>query len=300
MSTADWTRGNLLLLGSRGMLARDLIPLLQTRLASAPGAELVAVDKEELDITDRRALIEAVRRVSPRVVINTAACTDVDGCEARVEEAMAVNAQAPAHLGEACQAGGSRLVHLSSDFIFDGQADRPYRPEDAAQPLSVYGQSKWEGEQAVRASGCHYLILRTSWLFGLHGRNFVEAILARARAGETLRVVDDQVGRPTFTADLGNAILRLLDVKAEGLVHFANAGQCSWHQFAEAILREAGLNVPVQAISSRELGRPARRPAYSVLDLSRYTELTGQVPPAWPDALHRYFQARRLLHSEQG
>ena len=163
---------------------------------------LVGVDVDELDITDRSAIRSAVADLKPALVVNAAAYTDVDGCESNVEQAMAVNGRAPGFIAEACSATGALLVHYSTDFVFDGSAQRPYQPDDMAKPLSAYGQSKWAGEEAVRQSGCRQLIVRTSWLFGPAGRNFVEAILARAKSGEPLRVVTDQVGRPTLAADL--------------------------------------------------------------------------------------------------
>ncbi|GAG34405.1 unnamed protein product, partial [marine sediment metagenome] len=176
--------------------------------------------------------------------------------------------------------------------IFDGRAERPYKPEDEANPLSVYGRSKWEGEQAIRAASCRHLVVRTSWLFGPLGHNFVEAILTRARAGGSLKVVIDQVGRPTLAADLAEAVVRLLDAGAFGAVHFANSGQCSWFEFAQEIIRQARLDVPLSGITSEKVDRPAPRPAYSVLDTSRYVELTGHTPAPWTDALKRYPAAR--------
>lgn len=274
------------------MLGRDLVSLLRERLDDAAADRAVAWDKDELDVTCSGAVAETLGRIAPGVVINCAAYTNVDGCENNVDEAMTVNAVAPAFLGAACREVSALLVQVSTDFIFDGRSRRPYRPDDAPNPLSVYGRSKWEGEEAVRASGCRSLIVRTSWLYGVHGRNFVEAILQKAMAGELLRVVDDQVGRPAYTVDLSDALVRLLDVGAEGVVHFANDGQCSWHAFARAIVELAGMTTPIAAISSDELMRAAKRPAYSVLDLSNYQMLTNHAPRSWRDALAEYMARR--------
>ncbi|MDO8630094.1 MAG: dTDP-4-dehydrorhamnose reductase, partial [Phycisphaerales bacterium] len=215
MSAPNLAGRPILVLGAKGMLGRDLVARLGERAGGRAADRVVALGKSELDITCDAVVKETVTRIGPGVVINCAAYTHVDGCESKVDLAAAVNAKAPGLLGEACRNAGALLVHISTDFIFDGQSRRPYRVEDKANPLSVYGRSKWDGEEAVRASGCHYLIVRTSWLYGLHGRNFVEAILQKAKAGEALRVVDDQVGRPTYTADLSDALVRLLDIGAE-------------------------------------------------------------------------------------
>jgi dTDP-4-dehydrorhamnose reductase len=228
-------------------------------------------------------------------VINAAAYTDVDGCESDAGLAHAVNAEGPRNLAAACRDVGAKLVHFSTDFVFDGTLVRPYRVDDPTSPLSVYGASKLGGEVAIRESGCAHLIIRTSWLFGPHGSNFVEAILARAAAGQPLSVVTDQIGCPTLASDLADAVLRLLDAGASGTVHFCNAEPCAWHEFAVRILAEAGYDLPVARTTSDALNRPARRPAYSVLDTASYTEATGQLPTAWRDALTRYFTQRRVL-----
>lgn len=275
------------------MLARDLIPQLQERV-QAGGGEVHVWDRRELDIADREAVIAKIASAAPAVVVNCAAYTDVDGCEANTALAMRINGEAPGFLAEACHAVNAALVHYGSDFVFDGGVRRPYRLEDNTNPLSTYGKSKLAGERAIIQARGFFLIIRTSWLFGLHGRNFVEAILAKAQKGERLRVVDDQVGRPTFSADLGEATVRLLDSERRGVMHFANSGQCSWHEFAAEIVRQAGLEVPVETLSSSELGRPAKRPAYSVLDLSSYEAASGVTPRRWQEALADYMTRRKI------
>lgn len=286
----DWMqKGRVLVLGARGMLGQELVRVLGER---KPEGRVFAWDVDELDICDESAVRVALSERAPAVVINAAAYTDVDGCETNQELAHAVNGAGPGNLARACIGIGAVLVHFGTDFVFDGLSGRPYRPMDAANPLSAYGRSKWEGEQAVRAAGCRHLIVRTSWLFGLGGRNFVEAILAKASAGEGLRVVDDQVGRPTLASDLAAGVVRLMDVGAAGTQHFANSGECSWYEFAKEIVQQAGMSVEVTPMKSSELGRPARRPAYSVLDTSGYEELTGDRPAPWTDALSRYLASR--------
>jgi dTDP-4-dehydrorhamnose reductase len=290
---STWAQGTVVVLGAGGMLAHELIPRLQDR-AGAAGGKVLAWDRDDLDITDRESVLDQIERARPSVVINCAAYTDVDGCESNVVKAMSVNAEGPAFISQACRASGALLVDYSTDFIFDGSSTRPYETTDVPNPLSVYGKSKFLGARAVCASKSRYLIVRTSWLYGSHGKNFVEVILAKANKGEGLKVVTDQVGRPTYTADLSDATLRLLDAGAIGITHFANSGQCSWHEFAMEIIRQAGLTAAVGTLSSAELGRPAKRPAYSVLDLSSFEKATGTTPRHWKDALSEYMQRREI------
>lgn len=278
--------------GARGMLGQELVRRLQALQTSCDELRVAALGPAELDITNREAVFDCLRRRRPDLVINAAAYTNVDGCERQVETAMAVNAAGPRHLAEACAEFGGFLAHFSTDFVFDGLSLRPYQPDDAAAPLSVYGQSKWEGEESIRRSGARHLIVRTSWLFGHGGRNFVEAIIERAERGEPLRVVTDQVGRPTFTEDLSDATIALLTAGAQGTLHFANSGHCSWNELAREIVRLMGYPVEVQAMTSDQLDRPARRPAYSVLDTSAYERLTGRSIPDWREALARYLMKR--------
>lgn len=302
MKGAEWARNGVLVVGARGMLGCDLMSTLQRRRDGEQQEHITGWDIEDLDIRRGEQVLETLRRLRPSTVVNVAAYTDVDGCETNTDEAMAVNTEGPGNIARACAEINAVCVHLGTDFIFDGAAGRPYQVDDKANPLSVYGRSKWEGEQRVRASGCDHLVVRTSWLFGLHGRHFVEAILRQAKAGAPLSVVSDQVGCPTLASDLADALVRLLDVKARGTVHFANTGQCSWFEFAREILRQAGLDAEVKPICSRELGRAARRPTYSVLDSAKYTELTGHKPPTWQDALGRYFatcQGETCSHVER-
>jgi dTDP-4-dehydrorhamnose reductase len=291
VSPQPWIDGEALVLGARGMLGSDMVETLSRRAHHGPHRRPTAWDLPELDITARQDVADALTSLRPTVVINAAAFTDVDECETQVEQAMSVNAKAPGYIARACAELGAVCVHIGTDFIFDGTATDPYEPDDTPNPLSVYGRSKWEGEQAIRESGCEHLIVRTSWLFGPHGANFVEAILRQARLGATLRVVSDQVGCPTHAADLADAICRLLDVEARGTVHFANRGQCSRLEFAQAILQNAGLDTGVKPILSRTLAQPARRPPFSALSTQAYTNATGHRPTHWTDALARYMAA---------
>ena len=294
--SGQWTDKPILLTGTAGMLGCELVSALRRRMGDAASGQLFCFDLD-LDICDAASVSAKLVELQPKTVINAAAYTDVDGCETAEEQAMAVNATGAGNLAHACRDLGATLVHFSTDFVFDGTSQTPYRPDDKANPLSVYGKSKWAGERAIRDAGCAHVMIRTSWLFGPHGKNFVEAILARARQGDPLSVVTDQVGCPTLASDLAAAVVRLLDVGATGTVHCCNAESCSWHEFAVEIVRQAGIDVPVAPITSDALDRPAPRPAYSVLDTTGYTTVTGEPMRSWRDALRDYLVPRDAVRA---
>ena len=275
-----------LLLGASGMLGKALLEVLQ-------GLPVVGWSSRDLDITREDQVLNRIRALHPRVIIHAAAWTQVDACEKDPERAYRVNARGTRHVAQAARATGARLVYISTDYVFDGKGNHPY-PEDAPpNPLNVYGRSKWEGEQAVLESTPDGLIVRTSWLFGPGGANFVDTILQLAQIQSHLRVVADQRGAPTYTRDLAEALRRLLETPARGIVHVTNGGDCTWWEFARAILQEAGIQgVAVAPISTLEAGRPAPRPAYSVLDTGRYTCLTGHQLRPWQEALRAYLRER--------
>lgn len=277
-----------LVVGAEGQLGRALVARLGSDLAWAGG-------RCELDVTDAAAVERCLAEARPEVVFNAAAWNAVDLAETRFAEALLVNAAGPAHLARAARACGARLVHVSTDYVFDGTARRPYTEDDAPRPLCLYGVSKLAGEQAVAASGDEHLVVRTSAVLGVgasraKGGSFVERILARARAGQPLRVVADQVFSPTYAPDLADALVALAQRGARGLLHVTNSGTCSWHALAVAALELAGVDVPVTEIRSAELGAPARRPPYSVLSGERLAALG--LPPlrpwraALPELLH--------------
>lgn len=272
-----------LVAGANGQLGRALVALLGPRLSWSGGSA-------ELDVRDGAAVLQRIAGVRPDVVINASAYNKVDAAESEPGEALATNAVGPAHLARACRESGALLVHVSTDYVFDGTADRPYAEDDPARPVSTYGASKLAGEILVAASGCDHLLVRTSGVFGVGGSrskggSFVDRILARARSGQALRVVSDQVFSPTYAPDLAQGIVSLVERRARGLVHVSNSGQCSWHGFATAALERAGLRLPVEEIRAAELALPARRPACSVLSNARYVSLG--LPPLrdWRDAL---------------
>jgi dTDP-4-dehydrorhamnose reductase len=251
---------NILLLGARGQLGVDLVAAL------SPEHDVTAWDVDELDITDLNAVMGAVRKIRPALILNAAAYTDVDGCESNTEIAYRVNALGPRNLAIAALEEGSRILHISTDFVFDGEKRTPYLEFDEPNPVSVYGRSKLAGEQAIREITPRHYILRTAWLYGKHGHNFVKTMLRLAGERDTISVVDDQVGTPTTTADLIEAILAVIGTDAYGTYHATCEGACSWYDFAVAIFRHAGVSVRVEPTNTEALGRPAKRPAYSVLD----------------------------------
>ena len=276
-----------LIVGGNGMLGRDL-----TRFLGRSGIDVVPADVDEIDIRSEDSVERVLEQHGPAVVFNVAAITDVDGCERAEEEAFAVNALGPENLARVCARMDAFLVHVSTDYVFDGRADKPYREEDRISPLGVYGRSKAAGEEAVRAvlPDAH-CIVRTQWLFGLHGRNFVEAVMERGKKTGLLQVVDDQVGSPTYTEDLTRAMVRLVHSGARGTFHVSNSGATSWHGFAEKVMEVAGLtDVRVEPITTERLARPAPRPSYSILDNSKYIRHVGQPLRRWESALEEYMR----------
>jgi dTDP-4-dehydrorhamnose reductase len=269
------------------MLGQDLVKIL------APEHEIIPWDLAQIDITREKETIEKIREVQPQVIINCAAYTNVDQCETNRDQAFLVNAEGTKHVARASYEVKARFVHLSTDYVFDGTASAPYREVDIPNPMSVYGQSKLQGENYIRQIGGDHLIIRTAWLYGPRGKNFVEAILGQAAEGRQIQVVNDQKGSPTFTRDLSQAIKGLLPIPEQGIFHLSNSGSCTWFEFALKILEEGGFKgVAVRAISSDELGRPAKRPAYSILDNSRYERISGKKMRSWQGALKEYFPSR--------
>jgi dTDP-4-dehydrorhamnose reductase len=277
-----------LVTGAGGMVGTDLCNELRVR-----GEEVSAYTKADLDITSQRLVDAAVRDVRPDVIVNCAAYTKVDAAQENEAIANAINGSAVEFLVHAAKAVDALLLQISTDFVFDGSKRTPWEINDPVNPLSVYGSSKLLGEFAATHAKRH-LILRTSWLFGVHGSNFVEAIRNQIRKGTNpLRVVDDQRGRPTFTPHLAHAIIRLARLAraspdACGVVHYADADECTWFDFAKAIIGESGASTDVRAVSTDEFPRPARRPAYSVLSTERYERITGVQPESWREGLQDY------------
>ena len=289
--------GRLLVLGGAGMLGGAVVAAARARRLPCVG-----VDREQVDLCDTPALERALDDSRPDVVINCAAFTDVDGCEQQVEHALEVNGRAVGRLAQAVAVRGAVLFQVSTDYVFRGDADRPYREDDETDPASVYGESKLLGERLALERG-RAVVVRTSWLFGPGGRNFVDTIVRTARAGGPLRVVDDQVGCPTYAPFLASALIELAErtlvagsPPPPSVLHYRNGEPVSWCSFARAALECWGLDAPIEPVTTEEFPRPARRPAYSVLCVERFERLMGRGVPDWREALcdYRHLEGARV------
>jgi len=270
----------LLVTGAAGMLGRDVVAA-----AGDAGHEVVALARAELDITDADAVRAAIAAARPDAVINCAAWTDVDGAETAEASATAVNGDGAGHVAAAAAHSGAHLVHVSTDYVFDGEAAEPYTEEAATAPQSAYGRSKLAGEHAVAAAARQSAIVRASWLFGPHGRNFVDTMRRLGAERDEVSVVDDQVGCPTYTGHLAPALVAVAERGLTGFLHVAGAGRCSWFELAEATFADAGLDCRVRPQSTADLGRPAPRPAFSAL-----TSVRDDAPvlPTWREGLRAH------------
>ncbi len=278
----------MLITGAAGMLGQDLVAA-----AEAAGHDPRALSRAELDITDAHAVRRAITDFQPRVVVNCAAWTDVDGAESKEDQALEVNRGGAGHVARAAAATGAWTIHVSSDYVFDGSKHEPYVESDPVAPLSAYGRSKLAGEREVAAGAPErYTIVRSSWLFGAGGPCFPATILRLASEREELTVVDDQVGCPTFTGHLARALFALAERPIHGIVHVAGGGACSWYEFSRAIIAEAGLWCEVKPGKTRDLARPAPRPAYSVLTTERGSD--APVLPGWRKGLSEYLAAIKV------
>ena len=273
----------ILVVGSNGMLGQELMGLF--------GSAARGVDVEEIDITDLESVQRVLLTLKPKLLVNAAAYTNVDGCETQSELALQVNGEGVAHLAMISKEIGAKLVQVSTDYVFDGGKGSPYLEDDPTAPLSIYGESKLAGEMNARFNPDH-LIVRTQWLYGHAGKNFVETMLRLGGERREIPVVDDQIGSPTWTYDLALAIKALIDKGCRGTYHAANSGFVSWNGFAKEIFRLAGLDVTVTPITTAEFALPAARPLYSTLDCYKLMKETGFVPQTWQEALKRYLEQR--------
>lgn len=287
-----------LIIGSSGMLGTDLSQELRHDY-DVFGADIVRRASfairgfYKLDITKKQNVSAVIKNLNPDIVIHIAAMTDVDGCELDPRKAYRINSEGTKNVALACKAIGATLIYISTDFVFDGKRKNPYKEADKTNPLSVYADSKLRGERAVKKSLKNYYILRTSWLYGEHGKNFVDTILKIAKKEKVLKVVNDQVGSPTYTKDLAKAIHVLLDkvfvrCTQYGTYHISNSGCVSWYDYAKEILKLSKSQTKVVPISSKELDRPAKRPKMSVLDNSKFIKFTGCKMRNWQEALRDY------------
>jgi dTDP-4-dehydrorhamnose reductase len=269
-----------LVTGAGGMLAHDV-----ALAAEARHHDVIALSEHDLDVTDGALVAAALAELRPDAVVNCAAWTDVDRAEAEEVAALRVNGVAPGHLARAATEQGAQLIHVSTDYVFDGTAQRPYVESDQTGPRSAYGRTKLAGEQAVLAAGGGHAVVRTAWLFGAAGKNFVATMLDLATARDAVTVVADQIGSPTFTGHLAAALLDIAERRVTGIAHVAGGGQCAWSELAAQTFEQAGVNCTVQPVTSSEFPRPAPRPAWSVLASER-----DDVPslPPWREGLAAY------------
>ncbi|MBD1938837.1 dTDP-4-dehydrorhamnose reductase [Microcoleus sp. FACHB-68] len=281
----------ILITGINGQLGQELQRTL------APVADVTGAGRDTLDLADPDLVRRFVGDLKPDVIVNAGAYTAVDKAESEPEQATAINATGPGILAKEAQRLGVRLIHISTDYVFDGENSRPYLETDPTNPLGAYGQSKLAGEEAIGAAGGHPIILRTAWVYGVGGKsNFVKTMLRLGAEREELRVVADQVGSPTWTGDLANAIAQLISQMSPeiaGIYHYTNSGVASWYDFAVAIFEEAkalGFPLKVQRvipITTAQYPTPARRPAYSVLSCAKITAVLGTYPPHWREGLRK-------------
>jgi dTDP-4-dehydrorhamnose reductase len=280
-----------LVTGAGGQLGGETVLALQAR-----GEDVIGIDREELDFSQPDRVADAIHDYRADWVINCAAYTQVDKAEQEQELAFRVNRDSARAVAEGVASYAGRLLHVSTDFIFGGEQSHPYTEDDAANPLGVYGQSKWQGEQAVQAVMPNAVIVRTAWVYGLHGHNFVKTMLRLAAERDELRVVDDQIGTPSWTADITRALVSLIEADASGVFNFTNEGVASWYDFASEIIANASqLGFPLKVkkivpIPSADFPTPARRPAYSVLSKAKIRPMLDYPIPHWRDSLRTMMQ----------
>ena len=274
-----------LVTGVKGQLGYDVVNELEKR-----GLEAVGVDIDEMDITDAVSVDKVIKETSPDAVIHCAAYTAVDAAEDNVELCRKVNADGTANIAKVCKELDIKMMYISTDYVFDGQGERPWEPDDERHPLNVYGQTKYEGEVAVTDALDKYFIVRIAWVFGVNGKNFIKAILNKAKMVDTLTVVNDQFGSPTYTFDLARLLVDMIQSDKYGFYHATNEGICTWYEFACEIIRQAGMDAKVLPVSADQYPAKAKRPTNSRMSKEKLTENGFEKLPAWQDALKRYLE----------
>lgn len=272
-----------LVTGVKGQLGYDVVKELTGRKIEAVG-----VDIEEMDITDAASVDKVIKEAAPDAVIHCAAYTAVDAAEDNEELCRKVNVDGPRNIAAVCKELDIKMIQISTDYVFSGEGERLWEPEDAAAPQSVYGQTKYEGEVAVQELLDKYFIVRIAWVFGINGKNFVKTMLNLAKTRDTLTVVNDQFGSPTYTYDLAKLLVDMVQTEKYGIYHATNEGICSWYDFACAIFREAGVQMNVLPVSSAEYAAKAKRPSNSRMSKDKLEEMGFDRLPDWQDALKRY------------
>jgi len=281
----------ILITGSSGMLGTDLVNLLKSREASLEhNPEVIEAPHEVLDITLEDRVSDFISTHTPDIVVNCAAFTNVDKCETEREDAFSVNALGPKYLAAAANKCGARVIQISTDFVFDGNGNRPYTEEDQTNPLSEYGRTKLEGERNIQSYCDSYLIVRTSWLFGHNGINFAAKMLELAEQHKELSIVTDETGSPTYTPDLAEALWILIKQKCEGVINISNDGSCSRYEWAEYIFETMGFKIKMNPIKSSEYKRPANVPLNSTLNCQKFTTITGMQMRPWEETVESYLR----------
>ncbi len=275
------------ILGTNGLLGRDCLDILEKFFPVIP------LTRSQLDVTDRDQVLRVLGEIRPGIILNCSGFTHVDGCEEDQETARLVNAVGPRWLAEAALRLDAYLIHLSTDYVFDGTKTppEPYHEGDAPAPLNVYGRTKFEGEEAVRAVTPNHLIVRTGWLYGHNGRSFPKAVLHQALRGKSLKVVNDQFGSPTWSWRLARQIRALMEARVTGTVHATAQGHCTWYDFGRAIVETMGIRVQVLPCTTKEYPRPAIRPANSILDNQRLRAMGLDCMASWREDLERFIEA---------
>lgn len=273
----------ILILGHKGMLGSDLVSMLSI------SHDVTGKDIEDFDISSARDCRDIILGSGPDVVVNVAAYTNVDSCETNREECFSVNAEGVKNVALICQDRGIKIVHFSTDYVFDGTKGSPYLEDDVCNPINIYGESKMQGELYLKEVSDNFILLRTAWLYGKNGKNFVRTILEKARNVKKLEVVDDQTGSPTYTVDLAAAVRVLVEGNHTGVFHVTNRGKCSWYEFALKALEYAGItDVEVEPVKSDRFVREALRPQHSVLSCKKFLDVTQKILRFWQIALNDY------------
>jgi len=283
--------------GGKGQLASEIINMIKSGESEIgkidsiyKNSDLICVDVDELDITDKKAVESFLLKEKPDLLINCAAMTNVDACETNLELAIKVNAIGPKNLSEACSKIGAKIVHISTDYVFSGDGQTPYCEWDVCNPQSIYGKSKLLGEDFVRENNFKYFIVRTSWLYGESGNNFVKTMIKLGREKPSIKVVDDQRGNPTNANDLAYHILKIATTDQYGIYHCTGEGECSWYEFAKEIMNLASLDCKVEPCTTEEFPRPAKRPSYSSLNNLMLKSTVGNEMRHWEDALKKFMK----------
>lgn len=280
-----------LVTGVKGQLGYDVVKELERR-----GLEAVGVDIEEMDITDKESVSDVIGQAGVDAVIHCAAYTAVDAAEDNEAICRKVNAEGTQNIADVCKQLDIKMLYISTDYVFGGEGERPWEPDDERDPQSVYGQTKYEGELAVQNTLDKYFIVRIAWVFGINGKNFVKTMLKLAETRDSLTVVNDQYGSPTYTYDLAKLLVDMIQTDKYGVYHATNEGICTWYEFACAIFREAGIPMNVSPVTSAEYAAKAKRPANSRMSKEKLVENGFEKLPTWQDALHRYVE---ILLSEK-